>query len=77
MVKQPNQQVRILIEGLRRFHTGKFTKTLPYLLAEVEYHDEPTAPDVESKALARTAKKLFKRSFSIRPHSMTNSNRPI
>ena len=59
MVKQPNQQVRILIEGLRRFHTGKFTKTLPYLLAEVEYHDEPTAPDVESKALARTAKKLF------------------
>jgi len=68
MVKQPNQQVRILIEGLRRFHTGKFTKTLPYLLAEVEYHDEPNAPDVESKALARTAKKLFQ---EILQHSPT------
>ena len=59
MVKQPNQQVRILIEGIRRFRTLEFSQTSPYLKASVDYHDESEESGVEAKALARNTKKLF------------------
>ncbi|MDG1889691.1 MAG: endopeptidase La [Verrucomicrobiota bacterium] len=68
MVKQPNQQVRILIEGLKRIRILDFKQTDPYLLARVEYLDEPAQVSVEAKALARTSKKLFQ---EILEHSPT------
>lgn len=59
MVKQPNQHVRILIEGLKRIRILGYEKTNPYLLARVEYLHEPKIISEEAKTLARTAKKLF------------------
>jgi len=59
MVKQSNQSVRILIEGLKRIRLLDFSQTDPYLLAKVEYLHEPPEASVEAKALARSAKKLF------------------
>ncbi len=59
MVKQSNESVRILIEGLKRIRLRDFKQTNPYLLANVEYLHEPSEASVEAKALARSAKKLF------------------
>jgi ATP-dependent Lon protease len=59
MVKQSNNSVRILIEGLKRIRLLDFKQTDPYLLASVEYFHEPAEASLEAKALVRSAKKLF------------------
>lgn len=59
MVKQSNNSVRILIEGLKRIRLLDFKQTDPYLLANVEYFHEPAEASLEAKALVRSAKKLF------------------
>jgi len=59
MVKQPNQHIRILIEGLKRIRILGYEKTSPYLQARVEHLHEPKVITEEAKSLARTAKKLF------------------
>ena len=67
MLKFPDNTVRILVEGLRRFQLKEFASQDPYLRARVTLLEDITEDSVEMTALARNASQLFQQIISLSP----------
>jgi ATP-dependent Lon protease len=67
MLKFPDNTVRILVEGLRRFQIKEFASQEPYLRARVELLDDLAEDSVEVAALARNANQVFQQIISLSP----------
>ena len=67
MLKFPDNTVRILVEGLRRFQLKEFVAHAPYLRARVELLTDLAEDSVEVAALARNASQLFQQIISLSP----------
>ncbi len=68
MLKFPDNSVRVLVEGLRRVKLGEFPELTPYLVAKVEYLEEPLDESVEISALSRNAERLFQEIIKLSPN---------
>jgi ATP-dependent Lon protease len=67
MLKFPDNTVRVLIEGLRRFRIRNFTSQDPYLCAEIELLKEVSEESLEMTALARNAHAQFQEIINLSP----------
>jgi ATP-dependent Lon protease len=67
MLKFPDNTVRVLIEGLRRFKVVEFTSSDPYLCARIEVLKEVAVSSVEMAALARNALAQFQEIVTLSP----------
>lgn len=67
MLKFPDNTVRILVEGLRRFQLKEFLAQEPYLRARVDLLTDLSEDSVELTALARNASELFQQIISLSP----------
>jgi len=67
MLKFPDNTVRILVEGLRRFRITGYEATEPYLRAKVELLHERVDASVEMSALSRSAQQLFQDIINLSP----------
>jgi ATP-dependent Lon protease len=67
MLKFPDNTVRVLIEGLRRFEIKEFTSKEPYLSARVEVLKEISEESLEMTALARNAQVQFQEIINLSP----------
>ncbi|MBI5802911.1 MAG: endopeptidase La [Verrucomicrobia bacterium] len=67
MLKFPDNTVRILVEGLRRFQLKEFVGQEPYLRARVELLEDLAEDSVEVAALARNANQVFQQVISLSP----------
>ncbi|NMB54910.1 MAG: endopeptidase La [Leptolinea sp.] len=59
LFRTPDGTIRILIQGLNRFHLGEFTSLDPYLVARITPAVEIQNPNLETEALARNARDQF------------------
>jgi len=59
MLKFPDNTVRILVEGLRRFRVKEYESLEPYLRARIEVLPDPAENSVELSALTRNAHQQF------------------
>jgi ATP-dependent Lon protease len=57
-IKLPNDEVNVLIQGMRRFKVEKFLRKKPYFIARVTYLEERADEGDEVLALARTIHNL-------------------
>lgn len=67
MLKFPDNTVRVLIEGLRRFRIRSYASQDPYLCAEIELLKESTEESLEMTALARNAHAQFQEIINLSP----------
>ncbi len=67
MLKYPENVVRILIEGTRRFKIVSFEEKSPYLKAKVEYIEEKVEKSIELDAMARKALEMFEQIIKMTP----------
>ncbi|NBV21700.1 MAG: endopeptidase La [Proteobacteria bacterium] len=67
MLKFPDNTVRILVEGLRRFQVKEFVSQDPYLRARVTLLEDLAEDSVELAALARNASQLFQQIIGLSP----------
>jgi ATP-dependent Lon protease len=67
MVRGPDGQISILIQGLARVRLGEAETTAPYLKARVEPLADVEVPDVESEALAKNVIEQFARIVELSP----------
>jgi len=67
MLKFPDNTVRILVEGLRRFRITAYEATEPYLRAKIELLHERADTSVEMAALSRSAQQLFQDIIHLSP----------
>src|ERR1041385_8060739 len=68
MLKFPDNTVRVLIEGLRRFRIRNYSSQDPYLCAEIELLKEVSEEDsLEMAALARNAHQQFQEIINLSP----------
>jgi ATP-dependent Lon protease len=67
MLKFPDNTVRVLIEGLRRFHVKQYASQDPYLCAEIELLKEVSEESLEMTALARNAHLQFQEIINLSP----------
>ena len=67
MLKFPDNTVRVLIEGLRRFRTKSFSSLDPYLCAEIDLLKESSDDSLELTALARNAHLQFQEIINLSP----------
>jgi ATP-dependent Lon protease len=58
IVREREQGVDIVVQGIQRFQVNKFTQTSPFLAASVTLVPEEDRKDVETEALMRTLKAL-------------------
>ena len=68
MVRVPDGTVRILAQGLRRIRVGPYTRTDPFLEAEVEEVPDRAERTTEVEALARNLQSVFTRVIDLVPH---------
>ncbi len=59
LFRTPDGTIRILIQGISRFHLGEFTSLEPYLKAKVTPAVEVVTENIEIEALARNARDQF------------------
>jgi ATP-dependent Lon protease len=59
LFRTPDGTIRILIQGLSRFHLGEFTSLDPYLVARITPAVEIQNANLETEALARNARDQF------------------
>ncbi len=59
MFRTPDGTIRLLVQGISRFHINEFTSTDPYLKARVTLTPETAEEGLESEALARNARDQF------------------
>jgi len=59
LFRTPDGTIRILIQGISRFHLGEFTSLEPYLKARVTPATEVISENIEIEALARNARDQF------------------
>jgi ATP-dependent Lon protease len=69
VLKQPDGNVRLVVQGLARFRILELVQTEPFLRARVEAIEEPedSGTDLESQALVRSATALFQKVISLSP----------
>ncbi|MBI3192114.1 MAG: endopeptidase La, partial [Pedosphaera parvula] len=67
MLKFPDNTVRVLVEGLRRFEIKAFASEEPYLRAQVIYHKDVPEDSLEMTALTRNAQTQFQEVISLSP----------
>ncbi len=67
MLKFPDNTVRVLVEGLRRFKIKEFTAQEPYLCARIDVLREVVEDSVEMAALARNAQVQFQEIINLSP----------
>lgn len=67
MLKFPDNTVRILVEGLRRFRITGYQSVDPYLCARIEVKAEGEDDSLELKALTRKAQNQFKEIMNLSP----------
>lgn len=67
MLKFPDNTVRVLIEGLRRFRVNRYASQDPYLCAEIELLKEISDDSLEMTALARNAHLQFQEIINLSP----------
>ncbi len=67
MLKFPDNTVRVLIEGLRRFRVKAYASQDPYLCAEIELLKEVSDESLEMTALARNAHSQFQEIINLSP----------
>src|SRR5262245_478009 len=69
VLKQPDGNVRLVVQGLMRFRILELLQTEPFLLARVEALEEPEGSntDLEAQALMRSASALFQKVVLLSP----------
>ena len=67
VVKERDQGVDIVVQGIQRFSILEFTSTEPFLQANVELIPEPQGDEVEIEALMRNLKTLAAEALSLMP----------
>ncbi len=67
MLKFPDNTVRVLIEGLRRFQIKDFVSEDPYLCAHIDVLHDVTEETIEMTALARNAQLQFQEIINLSP----------
>ena len=67
MLKFPDDSVRVLIEGLRRFQLKDYVSEEPYLCAHVDSLHDETEDSIEMTALARNAQLQFQEIINLSP----------
>jgi ATP-dependent Lon protease len=67
MLKFPDNTVRVLVEGLRRFKLVEASSEEPYLCAKIEVSKERTADSLAMTALARNAQQTFQEIINLSP----------
>ncbi|HRY50652.1 MAG TPA: endopeptidase La [Candidatus Paceibacterota bacterium] len=67
MLKYPNNAVRVLVQGLRRFRLLDYESQDPYLRARVEYLKDQVEESIEVTALTRNALRLFEEVANLSP----------
>src|SRR5881394_2437327 len=67
MLKFPDNTVRVLVEGLRRFRIGQYESHEPYLRAKVEVVRDVTEESLELTAMARNAQRQFQEIINLSP----------
>ena len=70
VLKQPDGTLRLVVQGVGRFHLGEVVQAQPYLRARIEPLPDDTAADatdLESEALRRSAMALFEKIVMLSP----------
>ena len=67
MLKFPDNTVRVLVEGVRRFRIGEFTSLSPYLVAKIEKVPDIVEDSLEIIALSRNAERQFEEVIKLSP----------
>src|SRR2546426_62241 len=67
MLKFPDNTVRVLVEGLRRFEIKEYRSKEPYLCAKVEVLQDIPEDSIEMAALARNAQAQFQEIINLSP----------
>ncbi len=67
MLKFPDNTVRVLVEGLRRFRITDYTSTNPYLVAKIEKIHDVVEDSLELTALSRNAERQFQEIIELSP----------
>ena len=68
MLKYPDNSVRILVQGLRRFEILRETSTHPYMKAEVTHLADTNGEGMRVQALKKTLIQSFSRFVELTPH---------
>jgi ATP-dependent Lon protease len=67
MLKFPDDTVRVLIEGLRRFEVQQYTTEEPYLTARIQVLHDVQEESIETTALVRNAQLQFQEILNLSP----------
>lgn len=67
MLKFPDNSVRVLVEGLRRFEIKEFQSEEPYLCARIDVLHDVQEESIEMTALARNAQLQFQEIINLSP----------
>ncbi|MEP6662407.1 MAG: endopeptidase La [Verrucomicrobiota bacterium] len=67
MLKFPDNTVRVLVEGLRRFRIEEFTSLNPYLVAKGEIMADKSDNSLETTALVRNIDRQFQEIIKLSP----------
>lgn len=67
MLKFPDNTVRILVDGLRRFEAQEYTAREPYLRAKIQLLEEKDEDSIELEAISRNAEQLFQEVIGLSP----------
>jgi len=59
LFRAPDGTIRLLVQGIARFHLKEFVHLEPYLKANIELYPEVLEDDLEVEALARNARDQF------------------
>lgn len=68
MMKLPDNQMSVLVQGQSRIHLKEYTQTTPYLKAKIDFIKEEFEKEVETEALMVSIKHLFQRAVELSPH---------
>ena len=67
MLKFPDNTVRVLVEGLRRFRVAEYSSNNPYLVAKIEKIKDVVENSLEITALSRNAERQFQEIIKLSP----------
>lgn len=67
MLKFPDNTVRVLVEGIRRFRIVEYTSSNPYLVAKIEKIRDVLDDSLEMTALSRNAEQQFQEIIKLSP----------
>ena len=69
VLKQPDGTMRVVVQGVGRFHLQELVQTTPFLRARIREIEEPEeSSDVEHEALGRSVRSLFEKVVALSPN---------